>query len=185
MKPKIAIILGDKQEFSAIIRVTDILDRFKIPYSVNICSAYQSPNELQEYINKINSCDACKVVIAASSMSEALPGIIASKTNKPVIGLPLSAHPIISSNSINSMAAMLSMLQMPVGTPVLTVGIDNPKNAALAAARIVALSNAEVACHLEAYRISRRAFTNSDNSNLREKKHEPFDTAALKYKCEF
>ena len=179
MKPKIAIIMGSKSDFPIVNKATDMLDELKIPYSVNIYSAHRTPDELDEYIEQIKECGECKVIIAAAGMSAALAGVIASKTVKPVIGLPLSG------SEINTMASVLSTLQMPPGIPVLSVGVDAAKNAALAATQIVALSNSEIRARLVSYKVSQSNDVLVANSQLNNTSHEPFASTKLEYQCEF
>ena len=179
MKPKIAIIMGSKSDFPIVNKATDMLDILGIPYSVNIYSAHRTPDELDEYIGQIKMCDDCKAIIAAAGMSAALAGVIASKTIKPVIGLPLSG------SEINTIASMLSTLQMPPGIPVLSVGVDAAKNAALAAAQIVALSDADIDMKLMKYRTEQSDTVLVANSQLNNTSHEPFASANLRCQCEF
>ena len=186
MKPKIAIIMGSKSDFSIVSKATDMLDTLNIPYSVNIYSAHRTPDELDEYIGQIKACDDCKVIIAAAGMSAALAGVIASKTIKPIIGLPLSG------SEINTIASVLSTLQMPPGIPVLSVGVDAAKNAALAAAQIVALSDSDVDLKLMKYRTEQSDAVLVDNSHLNNKitkndnrNYQPFNKAELRCQCEF
>ena len=175
MKPKIAIIMGSQSDFPTVRKATNMLDELNIPYSVNIYSAHRTPDELDEYILKIKACDECKVIIAAAGMSAALAGVIASKTIKPVIGLPLSG------SEINTMASVLSTLQMPPGIPVLCVGVDAAKNAALAAAQIVALSDADVDLKLLKYRTEQSDAVLAAKSQL----NKSVITAELSCQCEF
>ena len=185
MKPKIAIIMGSKSDFSIVSKATDMLDILGIPYSVNIYSAHRTPDGLDDYIGKIKMCDECKAIIAAAGMSAALAGVIASKTIKPVIGLPLSTIPIGPVSNINTITALLSTLQMPPGIPVLSVGVDAAKNAALAAAQIVALSDSDVDMKLMKYRNEQSDAVFIANSQLNNNSHEPFSSAELRCQCEF
>lgn len=179
MKPQIAIIMGSKSDFPIVNKATDMLDELNIPYSVNIYSAHRTPDGLDEYIEQIKACDECKVIIAAAGMSAALAGVIASKTVKPVIGLPLSG------SEINTMTSLLSTLQMPPGIPVLSVGVDAAKNAALAAAQIVALSDSDVALELIKFRNTQSDAVFVANSELHFPLHEPFTSANFRCQCEF
>lgn len=147
MIPKIAIIMGSKSDQSKMEKVTSMLEDLEIPYSVDICSAHRTPDELSYLIKEINETDECKVIIAGAGMSAALPGVIKSQTNKPVIGLPLSGG-----NNTDDMAAMLSVLEMPSGISVACVGLNAGKNAALLAADILAIQDADVAKKIADFR---------------------------------
>jgi 5-(carboxyamino)imidazole ribonucleotide mutase len=127
---KVAILVGSKSDQAVADRAIKVLEANDIPYEVRVISAHRNPEELDRYL-KENS-DSFAVIIAIAGLSAALPGIIASKTEKPVIGVPVSG-------TLMGMDALLSMVQMPSGVPVGVVGIDNGENAALLALRIVKL----------------------------------------------
>ncbi len=125
---KVAIIVGSKSDQAVADRAIKVLEAHDIPYEVRVISAHRNPEELDRYL-KENS-DSFAVIIAIAGLSAALPGVIASKTEKPVIGVPVSGK-------LMGMDALLSMVQMPSGVPVGVVGIDNGENAALLALRIL------------------------------------------------
>ena len=127
---KVAIILGSESDRAVADKAVKVLDERKIPYEVRVISAHRNPEELDRYLEE--SEDSVEVIIAIAGLSAALPGVIASKTEKPVIGVPVSGK-------LFGMDALLSMVQMPSGVPVGVVGIDNGENAALLALRIVKL----------------------------------------------
>lgn len=179
MKPKIAIIMGSPSNFSVVSKALNLLDELKIPYASKICSAYRTPDELDTYINIINKCDECKVIIAAAGKSAALAGRIASKSLKPVIGVPLSE------NTLDGLDALLASIQMPVGIPVLSVGIDASENAALAAAEIVSLYDSEINNHLINFRHSKAVNVTAADESLQEKTYSFLNSAKLKYQCNF
>lgn len=179
MKPQIAIVMGSKSDFPTMKKATDMLDILGITYSIRIYSAHRTPDELDSYINDINECDECKAVIAGAGMSAALSGHIASKTIKPVIGVPLSR------SKLDGIDALLSTTEMPPGIPVLSVGIDGAKNAALAAASIVALSDSSLASVLADFRKEQSEDVIAANIQLNAKEGEAFSSADLKFKCEF
>jgi 5-(carboxyamino)imidazole ribonucleotide mutase len=124
---KVAIIMGSKSDQAVADKVLPVLEEQNIPYEVQVISAHRNPEALDRYLKEKNDV---AVFIAIAGLSAALPGIIASKTEKPVIGVPVSGP-------LNGMDALLSMVQMPPGVPVGVVGIDNGKNAALLALRIL------------------------------------------------
>ncbi|WP_321428699.1 AIR carboxylase family protein [uncultured Methanolobus sp.] len=124
----IAIIMGSESDRSVANRVTGVLDNTDYSYDVQVISAHRNPDKLDEYISQNDS----KVYIAIAGLSAALPGVIASKTKKPVIGVPVSAK-------MMGLDALLSTAQMPPGVPVASVGVDNGANAAYLAVRILDL----------------------------------------------
>ena len=142
---QIVIIAGSKSDSKIIQKATNILDEFQIQYSLHMISAHRNPDKLDALIKEINDSKGVKVIIAIAGMSAALPGVIASKTLKPVIGVPVSS-------TLMGMDALLSMAQMPSGIPVATVGIDNGKNAAFLALSILGLENKSLENKLREYR---------------------------------
>ena len=125
---KIAVILGSESDREVADKVVKVLDEHEISYEVKVISAHRNPDELDRYLKE--SEEETEVIIAIAGLSAALPGVIASKTKKPVIGVPVSGK-------LLGMDALLSMVQMPPGVPVAVVGIDNGENAALLALRII------------------------------------------------
>ncbi|MFV9676987.1 MAG: 5-(carboxyamino)imidazole ribonucleotide mutase [Methanosarcinales archaeon] len=127
---KVAIIMGSNSDRPVAEKALKVLEEHKVPYEVRVISAHREPDALDTYLKE--SCDSVAVIIAIAGLSAALPGVIASKTEKPVIGVPVSGK-------LLGMDALLSMVQMPSGVPVGVVGIDNGANAALLALRILKL----------------------------------------------
>ena len=125
---KIAVILGSESDREVADKVVKVLDEHEISYEVKVISAHRNPDELDRYLKE--SEEETEVIIAIAGLSAALPGVIASKTKKPVIGVPVSGK-------LLGMDALLSMVQMPPGVAVAVVGIDNGENAALLALRII------------------------------------------------
>ncbi|MEA2074491.1 MAG: 5-(carboxyamino)imidazole ribonucleotide mutase [Euryarchaeota archaeon] len=124
---KVAIVMGSKSDQAVADKAIKVLEAHDIPYEVNVISAHRNPEALDKYLKE---SDDVAVIIAIAGLSAALPGIIASKTEKPVIGVPVSGQ-------LMGMDALLSMVQMPPGVPVGVVGIENGENAALLALRIL------------------------------------------------
>jgi 5-(carboxyamino)imidazole ribonucleotide mutase len=125
---KVLIICGSKSDLSRAVEAGKILDANKIPHELQIASAHREPDKVKDIVKKSNA----DVFIAIAGLSAALPGFIASLTDKPVIGVPVNVK-------LNGLDALLSTMQMPSGVPVATVGIDNAKNAAHLAIRILKL----------------------------------------------
>ncbi|HUU74532.1 MAG TPA: 5-(carboxyamino)imidazole ribonucleotide mutase [Methanoregulaceae archaeon] len=122
----VAIISGSASDAAIAEKAAEVLAENNIPFEIQVISAHREPDRLDEYIRQ----SECKVYIAIAGLSAALPGVIASKTTKPVIGVPVSGK-------LQGMDALLSIAQMPGGVPVACVGIDNGENAALLAVRIL------------------------------------------------
>ncbi len=125
---KVAIIMGSKSDQAVADTAIAVLEEHSIPYEVQVLSAHRNPEELDRYVKE--SEDSVAVFIAIAGLSAALPGVLAAKTAKPVIGVPVSG-------TLLGLDALLSMVQMPPGVPVGVVGVDNGKNAALLALRIL------------------------------------------------
>ncbi|UZE91923.1 MAG: 5-(carboxyamino)imidazole ribonucleotide mutase [Methanosarcinales archaeon] len=125
-KGKVAIIMGSESDRKVAEDAVRVLEEHVVAYDVQVISAHRNPTALDEYIKKSD----VDVFIAIAGLSAALPGAIASRTKKPVIGVPVNVK-------LDGLDAMLSMMQMPSGVPVATVGIDNGKNAAHLALRIL------------------------------------------------
>ena len=124
--PKIAIIIGSESDMWVADQVVEILKEFNENYDLDIISAHRNHERLDEYIRKSDA----SVFIAIAGLLAALPGAIASRTDKPVIGVPVSTK-------LGGLDALLSIAQMPPGVPVACVGIDNGRNAAHLAMRIL------------------------------------------------
>jgi 5-(carboxyamino)imidazole ribonucleotide mutase len=124
----VAVILGSASDKQIADKAVDVLSKSGVSYDLQVLSAHRNPDELDAYVK---SSDA-KVFIAIAGLSAALPGVIAARTDKPVIGVPVSAK-------LGGLDALLSIAQMPKGVPVACVGIDNGDNAAHMAVRILKL----------------------------------------------
>jgi len=127
---KVAIIMGSESDRAVADKAVAVLTEYNVPYEVKVISAHRNPDELDRYLKE---SEDVSVIIAIAGLSAALPGVIASKTEKPVIGVPVSGK-------LLGMDALLSMVQMPPGVPVGVVGIDSGKNAALLALRMLKLT---------------------------------------------
>ena len=130
----VLIILGSESDMPIAKKAEDALKELGIAYETKVASAHRQPDLLDKIIKASDS----KVFIGIAGLSAALPGVIASKTKKPVIGVPVNVK-------LDGLDALLSTMQLPSGVPVATVGIDNGKNAALLAARILAISDSKLA----------------------------------------
>jgi 5-(carboxyamino)imidazole ribonucleotide mutase len=146
MEIEVGIIMGSKSDFPIMEQAKLILESFGISSEVKVVSAHRTPEHMVEYAkNAANR--GLKVIIAGAGGAAHLPGMTASLTSLPVIGVPIK-----SSNSIDGWDSILSILQMPNGIPVATVALNAAKNAGLLAARILASGNPELLVRMDNYR---------------------------------
>lgn len=135
MTPQVGIIMGSKSDLPVMQEAVDFLKEFGLPYEIDIVSAHRTPEKMVEYGKEAHK-RGIKVIIAGAGGAAHLPGMVASLTPLPVIGVPVK-----SSNSIDGWDSVLSILQMPGGVPVATVALNGAKNAGILAAQIVASGN--------------------------------------------
>lgn len=134
---EVAIIMGSKSDLETVSKAFEIFKELNISFEVKILSAHRTPEELIEYLKEAEE-RGIKVFIAAAGGAAHLPGVVASHTVQPVIGLP------IKSSDLSGLDSLLSIVQMPSGIPVATVGIDRAQNAAILAAQILSLEKREL-----------------------------------------
>ena len=144
-KMGVAIIAGSKSDQPVTEEASKILTELEVPHEVKFLSAHRNPEGLKTYV----SASEAKVFIAVAGLAAHLPGVIASMTLKPVIGVPVSVK-------LNGLDSLLSIVQMPPGVPVACVGVDNARNAGILAAEILALTDSGVAERLERMRAAWR-----------------------------
>ncbi|MBU4510937.1 5-(carboxyamino)imidazole ribonucleotide mutase [bacterium] len=145
MNDKVAIIMGSISDKETMEKAAGVLDELGISYEMKVISAHRTPDLLFEYVAQIEE-KGFKVIIAGAGGAAHLPGVIASKTLLPVIGVP------IETKVLGGLDSLLSIVQMPGGIPVATVGIGNAKNAGLMAAHILAVENSKIRERLKDYR---------------------------------
>ena len=143
---KVGIIMGSKSDLPIMQDAINILKEFNIESEVNIVSAHRTPNKMFTYASKAKD-NGINVIIAGAGGAAHLPGMVASITTLPVIGVPVKSR-----NSIDGWDSVLSILQMPNGVPVATVALDGAKNAGILAAQIIALNDNNVANKLIDYK---------------------------------
>ena len=143
---QVGIIMGSKSDLPVMKDAINILDEFGIESEVNIVSAHRTPAKMFSYAREAKN-KGCKVIIAGAGGAAHLPGMVASITTLPVIGVPVKSR-----NSIDGWDSVLSILQMPSGVPVATVALNGAKNAGILAAQIIALNNEEVALKLSDFK---------------------------------
>ena len=134
---RVAVVMGSKSDLVKVEPAINLLKDFGVKVDVRILSAHRTPVELTNFISEANE-NGTEAIIAAAGMAAALPGVVASQTVLPVIGLP------ISGSVLDGMDALYSIVQMPSGIPVATVAINGSKNAAYLALQIIALKHDEV-----------------------------------------
>jgi 5-(carboxyamino)imidazole ribonucleotide mutase len=149
-KPQVAIIMGSQSDLNVMGNAADVLEQFGIPFEVTVVSAHRTPKRMYDYAS--SAIDrGLKVIIAGAGGAAHLPGMVASITTLPVIGVPVK-----SSNSIEGLDSLLSIVQMPDGIPVATVAVNGAKNAGILAAEIIALADAKVAKKLKDHKLTLR-----------------------------
>lgn len=135
MQAKVGIIMGSDSDLKVMEAAADMLKKFEVPFEITIVSAHRTPQRMMDYATSAQS-RGLKVIIAGAGGAAHLPGMVASLTVLPVIGVPIK-----SSNSVDGWDSILSILQMPNGVPVATVALNAAKNAGILAAEILATSD--------------------------------------------
>ena len=156
---KVAIILGSQSDLPVMKKAADVLRKMEVEFSSHVLSAHRVPELLSETIKHLEA-DGAEVIIAGAGLAAHLPGVIASQTLIPVIGLP------ISSGGLGGLDALLSIVQMPKPIPVATVGVDNAANAAQLACQILALKYPELKEKLVCARAKMKADFRKDNESV-------------------
>ena len=168
MKPIISIIMGSTSDLPVMEKACKWLEQQEIPFEVNALSAHRTPAALEAFAKGAKD-RGIKVIIAAAGMAAALPGVIAASTPLPVIGVPIKGM-------LDGLDAMLSIIQMPPGIPIATVGVNGAQNAAILAAEMIALGNDEIAQKVEAWKASLGEKIEKANKELA-------DIQDYKFKC--
>ena len=165
MTPIVSIIMGSTSDLPVMEKAAAFLDSMEIPFEMNALSAHRTPAEVESFAREAKG-RGVKVILAGAGMAAALPGVIAANTTLPVIGIPIKGM-------LDGLDALLSIVQMPPGIPVATMGVNGALNAAILAVEMLALSDAQLATRLEDYK-----------SNLKQKIVKANqDLAEVKYKC--
>jgi len=138
MKSKVGIIMGSNSDLGIMEKAMSVLDELGVEYDATVVSAHRTPERLAEYASSAVA-NGLKVIIAGAGGAAHLPGMVASYTPLPVIGVPVK-----SSNSIDGWDSILSILQMPAGVPVATVALDGGRNAGILAAQILSVADSEL-----------------------------------------
>ena len=160
MKPIVSIIMGSTSDWPVMERACQFLNDMQIPFEVNALSAHRTPQAVEQFAREAGEC-GIRVIIAAAGMAAALPGVIAAQTTLPVIGVPIKGL-------LDGLDALLSIVQMPPGIPVATVGVNAAQNAAILATQILALSAPDIATRLAGYKSSLGKKIEKANQDLSE-----------------
>ena len=163
MNPIVSIIMGSTSDLPVMEKAARFLDDMHIPFEMNALSAHRTPAEVEAFAAGANA-RGLRVLLAGAGMAAALPGVIAAGTTLPVIGVPIKGM-------LDGLDAMLSIIQMPPGIPVATVGVNGALNAAILAAEMLALSDAALAERVEAYKAGLKEKIVKANSELAEVKY--------------
>ena len=167
MEPLVSIIMGSTSDLPVMQKAAEILNSFRIPFEMNALSAHRTPAEVEEYAKNAEG-RGIKVIIAAAGMAAHLPGVIASMTPLPVVGVPIKA-------SLEGLDSIFSILQMPPGIPVATVGVDAAMNAGILAVQIIATGDKSMMSEVVKYKESLKKKIVLANEELRTVKY-PYKT---------
>lgn len=163
MTPLVSIIMGSTSDLPVMEKAAVLLDKMEVPFEMNALSAHRTPAEVEKF-----ACEAkgrgVRVIIAGAGMAAALPGVIAAGTTLPVIGVPIKGM-------LDGLDAMLSIIQMPPGIPVATVGVNGAQNAAILALEMLALSDEALADRLCAYKEGLKEKIVKANADLKTVKY--------------
>ena len=144
MTPIVSIIMGSTSDLPVMEKAAKFLDDMDVPFEMNALSSHRTPAEVESFARNAKA-RGIRVIIAGAGMAAALPGVIAASTTVPVIGVPIKGM-------LDGLDAMLSIIQMPPGIPVATVGVNGAQNAAILAVEMLALADEALATRLEQYK---------------------------------
>ena len=156
--------MGSTSDLPIMEKACKLLDEMQVPFEVNALSAHRTPDAVEQFASTAKD-RGIRVIIAAAGMAAALPGVIAASTTLPVIGVPIKGM-------LDGLDAMLSIIQMPPGIPVATVGVNGAQNAAILAVEMLALSDESIAQRLAVYKGSLKAKIEKANKDLAELKYD-------------
>ncbi len=147
-KPLVGVIMGSESDLKVMKDAAEVLEEFQIPYELTVVSAHRTPHRMVEYASSARK-RGLQVIIAGAGGAAHLPGMVASLTSLPVIGVPVK-----SSNSLDGWDSVLSILQMPAGVPVATVALNGARNAGILAAQIISSGDKILAKQLDKFKQS-------------------------------
>jgi 5-(carboxyamino)imidazole ribonucleotide mutase len=164
MKALVSIIMGSTSDLPVMEKAMKFLNDMQIPFEVNALSAHRTPDAVESFAKGAKE-RGIKVIIAGAGMAAALPGVIAASTTLPVIGVPIKGM-------LDGLDAMLSIIQMPPGIPVATVGVNGAMNAAILAVEIMALADKDIATRLAEYKSGLGSKIEKANKELADVKYD-------------
>jgi 5-(carboxyamino)imidazole ribonucleotide mutase len=164
MEPIVSIIMGSTSDLPVMEKAAEILNNFRIPFEMNALSAHRTPEEVEKFAKNAEG-RGIKVIIAAAGMAAHLPGVIAAMTPLPVIGVPIKA-------SLEGLDSIFSILQMPPGIPVATVGVNAAQNAGILAAQIIATTDKSIMDEVKKYKESLKKKIVQANEELKAIKYQ-------------
>lgn len=164
MKPIVSIIMGSTSDLPVMEKAAKFLDEMEIPFEINALSAHRTPDEVEAFAKGAKD-RGVKVIIAGAGMAAALPGVVAASTTLPVIGVPIKGM-------LDGLDAMFSIIQMPPGIPVATVGVNGALNAGILAAEMIALADDSLAQKLQVYKSGLKDKIVKANAELAEVKYK-------------
>jgi len=162
-KPVIGIIMGSQSDLKIMKEAAAFLEEMNIPFEVTVVSAHRTPQRMVEYATSARK-RGLKVIVAGAGGAAHLPGMVASLTSLPVIGVPIK-----SSNSIDGWDSVLSILQMPSGVPVATVALNGARNAGILAAQVLGSENKAIAKKLDAFKVTLRKNVEASYKSIERK----------------
>jgi 5-(carboxyamino)imidazole ribonucleotide mutase len=163
-QPVVSIIMGSTSDLPVMEKAAKFLDEMEIPFEMHALSAHRTPSEVEQFARNASG-RGIKVIVAAAGMAAHLPGVIASMTTLPVIGVPINS-------SLDGMDALLAIVQMPPGIPVATVGINTSLNAAILALQILSVNDSALQAKLSAYKDSLKTKIVKANEELSSIKYK-------------
>jgi len=169
-KPQVGIIMGSQSDLPVMKEAAELLTELEIPFELTIVSAHRTPQRMIQYAEEARR-RGLKVIIAGAGGAAHLPGMVASVTSLPVIGVPIR-----SSNSIDGWDSVLSILQMPSGVPVATVALNGARNAGILAAQIIGAADGQVAKRLDKFKRSLKTKVEASARKIEENGWQNFTT---------
>ena len=160
-KPKVLILIGSDSDLPVVEEAVKVLKEMGVGAKLDISSAHRNPEKTVEYARSARD-DGFEVIIAAAGLAAHLPGVLASHTTLPVIGIPMSG------GALGGLDAVLSILQMPKGVPVATVGIGNARNAAILASEILSIKYDAVRVRLEEMKVAMKRENDEKSAKLKD-----------------
>ncbi|SMO87230.1 5-(carboxyamino)imidazole ribonucleotide mutase [Saccharicrinis carchari] len=164
MQATVSIIMGSTSDLPVMEKAAQVLNDLKIPFEINALSAHRTPQAVEKFAKGAEE-RGIKVIIAAAGMAAHLPGVIASMTKLPIIGVPIKA-------SLDGLDALLAIVQMPPGIPVATVGINGAQNAGILAAQMLSLADRELAERVAGFKENLKDKIEKANKELSQVKYE-------------